>query len=493
MICKEYHPLSLVEDAEFRKLVKMLCPPYTLPSRKTLTYSLMPTVYENLHATVKSNLQDAPAVSLTCDGWTSINNQGFYAITAHFFDKSNQLMSHLLECSEFNERHTGENIASWIMRVLKLFCIDSKVAAIVTDNAANMKSAASILKMNHLPCFAHTLNLLVQNAIASSIQGTVDKVKHIVQYFKKSSFALEKLHDMQGKLNENLLKLKQDVPTRWNSTYDMLDRVLRNKNSVVSTLALLNIKLALNVDDWKIIEGSVEVLKVFYEVTVEISAELNVSFSKSVVLTQIMEQRVQKFVSAENLPPEVTMLSNNLKDGLNKRFESRCKNELLSQAVILDPRFKKQGFCNENQYKSAHQSLLNQINVQQCDVQRVEDCSEEICIKEPAQSSSLWEEFDESVSKILSKESPGTTFSIELDKYMAEPILPRCNDPLIWWGERKCIYPNLYTIMQKRLCIPGTSVPCERIFSKTGQICSERRSRLTAKNISKIVFINHNL
>lgn len=36
MIAKEYHPLSLVNDEEFKKFVSLLNPSYTLPTRKTL-------------------------------------------------------------------------------------------------------------------------------------------------------------------------------------------------------------------------------------------------------------------------------------------------------------------------------------------------------------------------------------------------------------------------------------------------------------------------
>lgn len=46
MIVKEYHPFSVVEDEEFRKLIKMLCPTYIIPSRKTVTQSLLPQMFD---------------------------------------------------------------------------------------------------------------------------------------------------------------------------------------------------------------------------------------------------------------------------------------------------------------------------------------------------------------------------------------------------------------------------------------------------------------
>nr|CAI5846652.1 unnamed protein product [Callosobruchus analis] len=38
----------------------------------------------------------------------------------------------------------------------------------------------------------------------------------------------------------------------------------------------------------------------------------------------------------------------------------------------------------------------------------------------------------------------------------------------------------------------STSVPCERLFSKTGEILSQRRSRLSADKVKKILFIKSN-
>ena len=40
------------------------------------------------------------------------------------------------------------------------------------------------------------------------------------------------------------------------------------------------------------------------------------------------------------------------------------------------------------------------------------------------------------------------------------------------------------------LSIPATSIPSERLFSKAGQLLSERRSRLKPKNVDKILFLN---
>lgn len=83
--------------------------------------------------------------------------------------------------------------------------------------------------------------------------------------------------------------------------------------------------------------------------------------------------------------------------------------------------------------------------------------------------------------------------TIEVDKYLNEPLISRTENPLVWWSERKKIYPRLYEIVKTRLCIIATSVPCERIFSKAGQVLTERRSRLKENKVSQILFLNQNM
>nr|CAI5819369.1 unnamed protein product [Callosobruchus analis] len=72
-------------------------------------------------------------------------------------------------------------------------------------------------------------------------------------------------------------------------------------------------------------------------------------------------------------------------------------------------------------------------------------------------------------------------------------LLPRSSDPLVWWKENKKVFPNLFQIMKRKLGIPATSVPCERVFSKKVQIITDRRSRLSAEKRSKLIFLIFNM
>lgn len=163
--------------------------------------------------------------------------------------------------------------------VLEEWEISDKVTAIASDNGANIVAAIRAGNWRNVACFAHTLNLCVQNALVP-ISETTAKVKQVVEYFKRSSQALARLRVLQGQLNVPQLKLKQDVVTRWNSTYDMLRRLVEIKDAITATLAVIRAEISLSPDDWAIVEAAIPILKLFYDVTVEVSAEKNVTLSK---------------------------------------------------------------------------------------------------------------------------------------------------------------------------------------------------------------------
>lgn len=106
----------------------------------------------------------------------------------------------------------------------------------------------------------------------------------------------------------------------------------------------------------------------------------------------------------------------------------------------------------------------------------------------------FWADFEERVTNIRPDvQSPRAAALLEVKGYVSEPLLGRTSDPLEWWKARAQIYKNLCIVMKSRLCIVATSVPLERIFSKTGLIVSDRRSHLTTDKVSQLAFLNANL
>lgn len=189
------------------------------------------------------------------------------------------------------------------------------VIAIVSDNAANVVAAIREGGWRHISCFAHSINLSVQ-ACLKDLAPTLTKVKHIVEYFKRSSSALAELKDSQKQMGLPELKQKQDVITRWNSTNDMLQRLFKLKEAIISTMAILeSTHEALSSHDWIIVEKSITILEIFYNITNEISSEKHVTLSTVIVLCKIMIRNINKQLNEEGTSgqSEIRIMLNTLR------------------------------------------------------------------------------------------------------------------------------------------------------------------------------------
>jgi len=226
MIVTDMQPFSIVDDERFREFVHGLDPTYVIPSRTTLSRHHLPAAYDDAVTKMKEKLREVDAVGLTTDSWTSRSTENYIAVTAHYVTTDYALESCLLECFKYSERHTADNLYDELKRVACDWQLADKVVSITTDNAANITAAVRMTGWKHLPCFAHTLNLVVQSGMAA-MKPVHDKVKAIVEFFHRSTTAAEKLRQLQQQLSpeQQPLKLVNDVPTRWNSTFYMLKRI----------------------------------------------------------------------------------------------------------------------------------------------------------------------------------------------------------------------------------------------------------------------------
>ena len=260
MVVKDLIPAHIVEKEGFRDLVQLLDPKYTIVSRQSIQYKLIPEKSEKIKQTLTRQLQSTPSCSVTLDIWTSRRMHGYFAVTVHFITQEWKMKSYLLCCRQLKGSHTGENIRLEYENIIEEYGIEEKVFKAVTDNGSNMVKAFKLtfeeLKilndndhsdtesdqdddeigtddlldlpvdlewaLSRIKCFAHTLQLAVKDGIDSSKQVTVilAKVSKLVSHIKRSTSAMEKLEDKNAKG----VVLKND--TRWNSHLNMVRRVL---------------------------------------------------------------------------------------------------------------------------------------------------------------------------------------------------------------------------------------------------------------------------
>ena len=82
----------------------------------------------------------------------------------------------------------------------------------------------------------------------------------------------------------------------------------------------------------------------------------------------------------------------------------------------------------------------------------------------------------------------------EITRYLDLPVVDDMDsDPLEWWKHEAKHLPVLAVLAKKYLCICGTSVPSERLFSKSGYITNALRSRVLPEKVNTLTFLAKNL
>ncbi|XP_050676592.1 zinc finger BED domain-containing protein 6-like [Leptidea sinapis] len=247
------------------------------------------------------------------------------------------------------------------------------------------------------------------------------------------------------KTEQEELRLIQCVETRWNSIYYMLKRFIDLEEAIRSILGFVDRSLpTITSEDWILYAQLCQILRPFEEITSSMSGDKYLTGSSVIVVTRCLIEACQKLLERTDLLPEATDTILLLKTGLKERFKSIEQSGTFSLATFMDPRFKMQGFSDQNEATKTKEKVRKLVAA---------------LIAESENTAALTTVTDHpATSNIKDAYSPWNIF---------DKIIARCN-------------------------IVATSVPCERMFTKTGSILSERRTRLTTSKVAQIMFLNVN-
>ena len=134
-----------------------------------------------------------------------------------------------------HEWHTGSYITAKVLKTISYYNIDTWILSAITDNTANINMFGCILHeilqskydnldFQHVYCAAHVLNLAVSDGM-KVIVNSITKLRTFASYIHKSQPLFEELKKIFELKGKPFLMPDLDVPTRWNSTYTMIEKM----------------------------------------------------------------------------------------------------------------------------------------------------------------------------------------------------------------------------------------------------------------------------
>jgi len=180
------------------------------------------------------------------------------------------------------------------VKVKQKFDVKEKALVCTTDQGANVVKAVRDSGMVHVSCFAHCLNTAVTTSLDSSEMLTEirRKIRDLTSLTRRSSSVKEEFVNCQRRMGVTVKSLIQEVSTRWNATFLMLERALELKDSIILFFGSRSSRDldSIEAEEWIFMTQSVNILRPAYEATVQMSGEkfVTASSSKSTVLASCL-------------------------------------------------------------------------------------------------------------------------------------------------------------------------------------------------------------
>lgn len=187
-VASKYLPFSFFNDEKTQNIFFYINKHAKVP-KKTELRTLCAERFTKLQSRAMNLLQNNDSkISFTIDGWTSVGNNSYYGVTAHFIDHNWKLQTLVIDFLPSNGKHTGKDIAQLFYNMLCEHRLTEKIQGITLDNAAAnttfVKELAKLITSaginfdasdNHFRCFGHILNLGAQDLMRVLKTDTVNR------------------------------------------------------------------------------------------------------------------------------------------------------------------------------------------------------------------------------------------------------------------------------------------------------------------------------
>lgn len=519
-------PLSVAENAEFRKWIQELNPSFVIPGRGSLCKE-----YDNyvnlLMGTIRERLKRAKNILLITDIWSKRGlSESFLGVRVRFFcSELNRFQNFTLAVRSFPSPHTGNAIKELTLKICKEFGIEpSTIFRVLTDDAANMRKAyqgvltdddqendddrdeeslpqedieellQEAFGEQHLRCASHLLQTTLAAFEKSSFGSSVlKKARDLCKKIRHSGKATEELIQRSGKT------VVKDVKVRWSSTFLLLQRLLEISDHLNAVCQIQRWDPLLP-SEWTAIEVIRDLLKPFATATDIVSKECGTPICK--VIPMILDIIVH-LDSFPNDFPETTDVCTDLKAKLMQKFGKYFDaahpqlEPIYLIATYLHPA--NRHILTDEQQTVAKAALQRCLKKQLPSIDRgaTQDFIQQSGLSSPPQVSGALAlaaaKRQEARLKALHHFRQASCPEEKiLRDYEERSLLSEETDPVVFWMSQKSGEPEMSTLALQILAILPSAACLERVFSQAGIVSAGKRCNLTGQHLEREVLIRCN-
>jgi hypothetical protein len=545
-----------VENPFFRKMCVSL---YSKAPRLTVR-SLKDNIVTQVaiaEVVIQKILKDVP-FSITSDGWTSRRQHSYTAITVHWINSNWELKSCALGCQPKEGPGSAKQHKVDIDTTLVRFNLQySNFVASVTDTESTMNLYGNLLEddrrgcVEWVGCVDHVLELTTGLAFEDTefSDNTMLKCRGLVGFFHKSSKATKALHDAQKSMEIlQPLNVIGDVCTRWWSTFQMTERLLKLKAPIdflQNNGNQIPRNHRLNDANWKIVKDLVDLLKPFMLAQKLLEGE---KFTTQPLIPPVIAKIRSNLSIAQNnvnFSEHARAVASLMLSDFNERWGQGLPGTVFNEhkirasrdrrkgihlttlvAFAMDPRFKDLPGLNEVDRRLLKEEVKRRLLAVPCignggnvpaapaDAAAAAAAIHQLGnrLHDEDEYGPLFADVDaeQNLNRNLNNGGPlenELSIDEELSRYWNCVGLQRVKtvertkedgtvetlivieDPLLWWKENQIHYPRVAKLARRVLCAPGSSAPSERLFSKAGLTIVADRARLLPDVAASIIFL----
>jgi hypothetical protein len=287
---------------------------------------------------------------------------------------------------------------------------------------------------------------------------------------------------------------------RWNSTHDMIGRFLYLKPALLSLFAFSEhyelTPFILNKEEWGLLEEIHGVLDIFVNPTKHLSGSKYSTLQLQLPYYSLLLKQLGNFVHIADSDPGRSDIISSAYDRawevLNRYWCKTDQDTALAIAMILDPRCKLDGL--ERLGFSApirRQSKTHFLRIYRKHY-RAPEPTDENRSRHPEEGG-----VPNPLAKLFGYGSTGgfqgnSAEKEETDRWLDEPAEGWQTEPAAWWSLYDHRYPKgLCRMARDYLAVPASSVPAERLFSRAGDVVTQKRNRLLDTATKHILLVEN--